>query len=93
MTIGGAYRPCDAAVAYDNGRQLSQSHFGKAQTGRNDLAKGFARRRTRRSCRTARLVDQGFQNPWDGIRNARLKREDAFSHAMIIVSSAMVSSS
>jgi len=27
------------------------------------------------------------------MRNARLKREDAFSHAMIIVSSAMVSSS
>ena len=36
---------------------------------------------------------QGFQNPCDGMRNARLKREDAFSHAMIIVSSAMVSSS
>jgi hypothetical protein len=35
----------------------------------------------------------GFQNPCDGMRNARLKREDAFSHAMIIVSSAMVSSS
>ena len=34
-----------------------------------------------------------FQNPCDGTRNARLKREDAFSHAMIIVSSAMVSSS
>ena len=34
-----------------------------------------------------------FQNPCDGMRNARLKREDAFSHAMIIVSSAMVSSS
>ena len=34
-----------------------------------------------------------FQKPWDGMRNARLKREDAFSHAMIIVSSAMVSSS
>ena len=35
----------------------------------------------------------GFQNPCDGMRNARLNREDAFSHAMIIVSSAMVSSS
>ena len=35
----------------------------------------------------------GFQNPCDGMRNARLKREDAFSHAMIIVNSAMVSSS
>jgi hypothetical protein len=34
-----------------------------------------------------------FQNSCDGMRNARLKREDAFSHAMIIVSSAMVSSS
>ena len=34
-----------------------------------------------------------FQNPWEGMRNARLKREDAFSQAMIIVSSAMVSSS
>jgi len=34
-----------------------------------------------------------FQNPCDEMRNARLKREDAFSHAMIIVSSAMVSSS
>ena len=34
-----------------------------------------------------------FQNPCDGMRNARLKREDAFSQAMIIVSSAMVSSS
>jgi hypothetical protein len=37
--------------------------------------------------------DHRFQNPCDGMRNARLKREDAFSHAMIIVSSAMVSSS
>ena len=36
---------------------------------------------------------QGFQNPCEGMRKARLKREDAFSHAMIIVSSAMVSSS
>jgi hypothetical protein len=35
----------------------------------------------------------GFQNPCEGIRNARLKREEAFSHAMIIVSSAMVLSS
>ena len=34
-----------------------------------------------------------FQNPCDEMRYARLKREDAFSHAMIIVSSAMVSSS
>jgi hypothetical protein len=34
-----------------------------------------------------------FQNPCDGTRKARLKREDAFSHAMIIVSSAMASSS
>jgi hypothetical protein len=40
-----------------------------------------------------RLIGHGFQNPCDGMRNARLKREDAFSHAMIIVSSAMVSSS
>ena len=40
-----------------------------------------------------RLIGHRFQNPCDGIRNARLKREDAFSHAMIIVSSAMVSSS
>jgi hypothetical protein len=32
-----------------------------------------------------------FQNPCDGMRNARLKREDAFSQAMIIVSSAIVS--
>ncbi|HEV3193320.1 MAG TPA: SDR family oxidoreductase, partial [Polyangiaceae bacterium] len=61
---------------------------------------------TRQSCRwqpcstlreglssAARLVDHRFQNPWDGIRNARLKREEAFSHAMIIVSSAIVSSS
>ena len=39
------------------------------------------------------LTGHRFQNPWDGMRNARLKREDAFSHAMIIVSSAMVSSS
>ena len=39
------------------------------------------------------LIGHGFQNPCDGMRNARLKREDAFSHAMIIVSSAMVSSS
>ena len=37
-------------------------------------------------------VGHRFQNPCDGMRNARLKREDAFSHAMIIVSSAMVSS-
>ena len=34
-----------------------------------------------------------FQNPSDGMRNARLKREDSFSQAMIIVISAMVSSS
>jgi hypothetical protein len=34
-----------------------------------------------------------FQNSCDGMRNARLKREDAFCHAMIIVGSAMVSSS
>ena len=40
-----------------------------------------------------RLIAHRFQNPCDGMRNARLKREDAFSHAMIIVSSAMVSSS
>jgi hypothetical protein len=39
------------------------------------------------------LIVHRFQNPCDGMRNARLKREDAFSHAMIIVSSAMVSSS
>jgi hypothetical protein len=30
----------------------------------------------------------GLQNPCEGMRNARLKREDAFSHAMISVSSA-----
>jgi Pyridine nucleotide-disulphide oxidoreductase, dimerisation domain len=40
-----------------------------------------------------RLIGHRFHNPCDGMRNARLKREDAFSHAMIIVSSAMVSSS
>jgi hypothetical protein len=40
-----------------------------------------------------RLIGHRFQNSCDGMRNARLKREDAFSHAMIIVSSAMVSSS
>ena len=34
-----------------------------------------------------------FQNSCDGMRNARLKRDDEFSHAMIIVSSAIVSSS
>src|SRR3989475_1801324 len=39
------------------------------------------------------LIGHGFQNPCDGMRNARLKRADEFSHAMIIVSSAMVSSS
>src|SRR5262249_1639346 len=39
------------------------------------------------------LGDHGFQNPCDGMRNARLKREDAFSHAMTIVSCAMVPSS
>jgi N-acetyl-S-(2-succino)cysteine monooxygenase len=38
-------------------------------------------------------IRHGFQNPCDGMRNARLKRDDAFSHAMIIVSSAIVSSS
>jgi len=44
---------------------------------------------------TAREIRSGhrFQNPCDGMRNAWLKREDAFCHAMIIVSSAMVSSS
>ena len=40
-----------------------------------------------------RLIGHRFHNPCDGMRNARLKREDAFSHAMIIVSSAIVSSS
>ena len=49
--------------------------------------------RTEPPLRAVRLVDHRFQNPWDGIRNARLKREEAFSHAMIIVSSAIVSSS
>jgi len=47
-------------------------------------------------CRTSwllALIGYGLQNPCDGMRNARLKREDAFSHAMIIVNSAMVSSS
>jgi hypothetical protein len=39
------------------------------------------------------LIGHRFQNPCDGMRNARLKREDAFSHAMIIVISAMESSS
>ena len=39
------------------------------------------------------VVCHRFQNPCDGMRNARLKRDDAFSHAMIIVSSAIVSSS
>jgi hypothetical protein len=34
-----------------------------------------------------------FQNSCDGMRNARLKRVPAFCQAMIIVSSAMVSSS
>ena len=42
---------------------------------------------------TLALIGHRFQNPCDGMRNARLKREDAFSHAMIIVNSAMVSSS
>ena len=40
-----------------------------------------------------RLIGHRCQNPCDGMRNARLNRADAFSHAMIIVSSAMVSSS
>ena len=39
------------------------------------------------------LASQRFQNPCDGMRNARLKRDDEFSQAMIIVSSAMVSTS
>ena len=43
--------------------------------------------------RTPMVGPYGFQNPCEGMRNARLKREEAFSHAMIIVSSAMVSSS
>ena len=47
---------------------------------------------TRGSGRGCRAL-HGFQNPCDGMRNARLKREDASSHAMIIVSSAIVSSS
>jgi hypothetical protein len=34
-----------------------------------------------------------FQNPWEGMRNVRLKREVEFSQAIIIVISAMVSSS
>jgi hypothetical protein len=46
-----------------------------------------------RSGEPRRRAGHRFQNPCDGMRNARLKREDAFSHAMIIVSSAMVSSS
>ena len=65
-----------------------------------ELCKGVAgnhaeplEKASRVASRPRGLVDQRFQNPWDGIRNARLKREDAFSHAMIIVSSAMVSSS
>jgi hypothetical protein len=39
------------------------------------------------------LGGHGFQKPCDGMRNARLNRDEAFSHAMIIVSSASVSSS
>src|SRR6185503_9722053 len=46
-----------------------------------------------RSADSRRLIGHRFHNPCDGMRNARLKREDAFSHAMIIVISAMVSSS
>jgi hypothetical protein len=46
-----------------------------------------------KSSETGHRSIYGFQNPCDGMRNARLKREDEFSHAMIIVSSAMVSSS
>ena len=40
-----------------------------------------------------RCLGYRFQKPCEGMRNARLKREGAFSHAMIIVSSAIVSSS
>ena len=39
------------------------------------------------------LIVHRFQNSCEGIRKARLKRDDEFSHAMIIVNSAMVSSS
>ena len=39
------------------------------------------------------ILGHRFQNPCEGMRNARLKREDAFSQAIVIVSSAMVSSS
>jgi hypothetical protein len=42
---------------------------------------------------TRPLSDQRFHNSCDGMRNARLNRDDAFSHEMIIVSSAIVSSS
>ena len=74
-------------------------------TGRASIARvhpiGFANDRRRESDKSAAraeaagepvpLLGHRFQNPCDGIRNARLKREDAFSHAMTHVSSTMVS--
>ena len=59
----------------------------------------YTRCASRRSCGPGglqphpRSVSHRFQNPCDGMRKARLKRDDAFSHAMIIVISAIVSSS
>jgi hypothetical protein len=46
-----------------------------------------------RQGRDPAAVDQRFQNPCDGMRSVRSKREDAFSYATIIVGSVMVSSS
>ena len=70
---------------------------GGPEGGRPPRMPGELRTRTLRDevlrYRHRERLGHGLQNPCDGIRNARLKREDAFSHAMIIVSSATVSSS
>ena len=67
---------------------------GSCRTGSGNATEARHRRRSLGGRgRAPGPIGHRFQNPCDGMRNARLKREDAFSHAMIIVSSAMVSSS
>jgi len=78
---------------------VAPGHFRQSQRLERELAGATANERGRGPSVTSRSsrrrlrksFPHGFQNPCEGMRNAPLKREEAFSHAMIIVSSAMVS--
>jgi hypothetical protein len=81
---------------HGNAELFNVSIFAAGDCGFDAFSRGTLQvedRTLHASAFNARLIGYRFQNSCDGMRNARLKREDAFSHAMIIVSSAMVSSS